>query len=59
MTKHSKAETEAATSVSVRMATDALTMASRKTSSGYREKHGSGCTCYKVHRWLTSFSLIF
>nr|DAY50231.1 MAG TPA: hypothetical protein [Caudoviricetes sp.] len=33
------------TSVSVRMATDALTMASRKTSSGYRVKHGSGLTC--------------
>ena len=31
--------------VSVRMATDALTMASRKTSSGYRVKHGSGLTC--------------
>ncbi|BDF15612.1 hypothetical protein CE91St59_08750 [[Clostridium] scindens] len=28
--------------VSVRMATDALTMASRKTASEYREKHGSG-----------------
>jgi len=28
--------------VSVRMATDTLTMASRKTASEYREKHGSG-----------------
>ena len=39
---HKKPKRGSSHPVSVRMATDALTMASRKTASEYREKHGSG-----------------